>query len=385
MLHERRLIALSPRRVVVLRALQLGDLLCAVPALRALRQALPEAEITLVGLPWAHAFVQRFARYLDRFVEFPGFPGLPERPAAVQELPRFLAAVQAERFDLAIQLHGSGGISNPLIALFGARHTCGFYVLGAYCPDAERFLPYPEGEPEQRRLLQLVQFLGAPPAGDALEFPLDGSDEQDLAGLPEARALRRAGYACVHVGAQLPSRRWPVERFAAVGDALAERGLHVVLTGVEAERGLTQSVAAAMRHPVLDLAGRTTLGALGVLLRAARLLVCNDTGVSHVAAALGTPSVVVACGSDPARWAPLDRRRHRVLSAAVACRPCSFDACPIGHPCALGVSVEAVVEHCDALLLRYPDEAGRSPASGFMRTAGSDSAAPSTELVRSRE
>lgn len=337
-------------RVALFRALQLGDLLCAVPALRALRRALPGVEITLIGLPWARAFVDRFGAYLDSFIEFPGYPGLPERETQVRLLPGFLAEIQARRFDLAIQMHGSGTLTNPLVVSFGARHTAGYFLPGEFCPDAALSLPFPEQENEVRMQLRLMEALGVPAAGESLEFPLSEADRSELGSIPEAAMLTPGSYACIHPGARLPSRRWPAERFAAVADSLAERGLSIVLTGSDAERGLTARVRAQMRAPAVDLAGLTSLGALGALIDGARLLLCNDTGVSHVAAALGTPSVVVACGSDARRWAPLDQSRHRVLWHPIQCRPCAFHDCPIGHPCASAVSVEDVIAEAGSLL-----------------------------------
>jgi ADP-heptose:LPS heptosyltransferase len=120
---------------------------------------------------------------------------------------------------------------------------------------------------------------------------------------------------CVHPGASVPERRWPAERFAAVARAFADRGLRVVLTGTSPEAGLTEQVAREANVACVDLAGRTDLGVLAALLSEARLLVCNDTGVSHLAAALRTPSVVLSTGDNPARWAPADGSRHRVLCA----------------------------------------------------------------------
>jgi ADP-heptose:LPS heptosyltransferase len=333
-----------PRRVLVLRALQLGDLLCAVPAFRALRAALPRAEIVLVGLPWARALVERYPDYLDDFREFPGWPGLPECRPQLERVPAFLAALQAERFDLAIQLHGSGSVTNPLAVLCGARSVAGFFRPGEYCPDPELFLPYPARGREARRLLALLDFLGIEPDGDDLEFPLRRQDHDRL----RATAGGQFGwgtYVCVHPGASAPGRRWPASGFAEVARALAGRGLGVVLTGTAAEAGLAKEVARRAAVACLDLSGRTDLGALGALLGGARLLVCNDTGVSHLAAALRVPSVVISTGDNPERWAPADGRRHRVL-----CDPA-------------GVSAADVVAEADALLgERAEDRRGREGA-----------------------
>jgi len=288
----------------------LGDLLCAVPALRAFRAALPRAEITLVGLPWARELAARFRHLVDDFLAVPGFPGLAEAEPDAGEFQRFVREARRRRFDLAIQLHGSGRVSNALASRLGARRLAGFHPARTAAPDAALFVTWPEEGHEIHRLLRLPEGLGLPTQGDRLEFPLG---EADLAELGRAApGLERGGYAVVHPGAR-SARRWPAAGFAAVADALAARGLEIVLTGSEEERTVTAPVARAMRAPARDLAGRTSLGALGALVSGARIVVANDTGISHVAAAVDTASVVVATTSDPARWAPLDHGLHRVL------------------------------------------------------------------------
>jgi ADP-heptose:LPS heptosyltransferase len=224
-----------------------------------MKAGLPGAEITLVGLPWARALAQRLS-YIDDFMPFPGYPGLPEARCDVRTLPDFLAQVQARRFDLAVQLHGSGAIVNPLVATFGATHNAGFMAPGVWAPedDAELFCRWPEHGHEIERLLTLTDHLGLPRAGTHLEFPLTDDDRRELHALwPDAS--NGQPYVCVHAGAQLPSRRWDPRRFAEVADAVAERGYSVVLTGGPSETGLVGDVAACMRHTPLNLCGHTTL------------------------------------------------------------------------------------------------------------------------------
>ncbi|MBW4582126.1 MAG: glycosyltransferase family 9 protein [Tildeniella nuda ZEHNDER 1965/U140] len=305
------------KQVAVLRSLEgLGDFLCIVPALRSLRTALPQAKIALVGLQKTQALVQRFHQYLDELLVFPGYPGLPEQEPQVQQIPTFLAAAQKQQFDLALQMHGSGVITNPIALLLGAKRNAGFFLPEQYCPDAKRFLPYPKHEPEVRRYLRLLSFLGIPAQGEALEFPLQEADYQALKAVDATYNLRRGCYVCIHPGASVVERRWSPKQFAIVADALAQRGCQIVLTGTSEELPIAHAVAQLMQAESLNLAGCTTLGALAVLLKGSRLLVCNDTGISHLADALQVPSVVIFTASDPQRWAPLNRDRHRVLCHA---------------------------------------------------------------------
>ena len=312
---------LLPERptVILLRALPgLGDWLCAVPTLRALRRARPDARIHLVGLEPTRPLVERFAHYVDEFHAFPGWPGLPERRPAVRELPDFLRGLQALDADLAIQLHGAGDRTNDITELFGARAVAGFYRPSERCPDPSRFLQWHDEDPEIRRGLRLLGLLGIEADDERLEFPLRPAARADAAALAAADGATER-YVVIHPGAARPAARWAATGFAAAGTAIAETGRRLLITGSDAERGLAERLAEAIPG-ARSIAGQTDLDTLGWVLRGADLLISNDTGVSHLAAALRVPSVVVFTGGGEAhrrRWAPLDARRHRAVPPSV--------------------------------------------------------------------
>ena len=299
--------------VIVFRALHLGDMLCAVPALRALRASLPKARITLVGLPWARQFARRFHHYIDDFAPFPGHPLLPEQEVRHAELTPFYTHLCGRRVTLALQMHGNGAASNEIVAGFGAQVMAG-YCSGEAVSTAHTILyPYPEVGAEPDRLLRLVERLGAGAAGDYLEFPLGHEDKQELEASGIAADLP-ANYICVHPGARRRDKRWPAQRFAEVADRLAaEFGVGVVLTGSAEEAELASEVASHMQARAIHAAAPLSIGAMAALMKNARLLVCNDTGVSHIAAGLRLKSVVIFSRADIARWAPLDRDKHRCI------------------------------------------------------------------------
>jgi ADP-heptose:LPS heptosyltransferase len=309
-----------PRRVQVLRALQLGDLLVAVPTLRALRRAWPDTRIELIGLPWSRALLERLPGYLDDVVEFPGWPGVPERDVDPSRAAAFLARATSDPADLAIQLHGSGVVTNSFVALLGARRTAGRFAPGALVPDAELFVAHDDELSERDGMLSVLAPLGIEHAGGELEVLVLERDRAELRDGP-ASALSGGAYAVVHPGSSTPSRRWPATSFAEVADALADH-LPVVVTGTDREHDVVDATIGAMRRPAIDLAGRTSLGGLFALVEGAAVVVSNDTGVAHVADALRTPSVVVFTSADPAKWGPADRRLHRVVTGAPG-RPAS--------------------------------------------------------------
>lgn len=301
--------------VAIFRALQVGDMLCSVPALRALRAARPHAKVTLIGLPWAQQFADRFSRYIDEFVAFPGHPDLHEQQAQRDLLAGFYEAMQARRFSLALQMHGSGEISNGIVKNMGARWCAGYAIPG--CVNYNPFfhtLPYPDHGPEPLRLLDFMTALGARPMGTHLEFPLSQGDWDELQASGLAAGLKPGNYVCIHPGARFLDKCWPPRRFAQIADQLAlEFGLPIVLTGSAKEVELTNEVARHMATPALNAAGPISIGAMAALMSQARLLICNDTGVSHIAAGLRLNSVVIFSKADLIRWAPLDQQLHRCV------------------------------------------------------------------------
>jgi ADP-heptose:LPS heptosyltransferase len=300
------------KKIAVFRALQLGDMLCAIPAIRALRYAYPNAEIKLIGLPWAKSFTERFNNYFDGFISFAGYPGLPEHPFDAKVFTRFLGEVQNEEFDLIIQLQGNGSIVNSMVELFGAPYTAGYFIEGHYAPDNGLFMSYPNHGHEIERHVSLMEYLGIPSQGTDLEFPLLAEDQEMLNALN--LDIEPNKYVCVHPGSRGSWRQWPVEYFAALADYCYQRGLKVVLTGTKEEAGIVKDVIDYMKCDAINTVGLTSVGAVALLIKNSALLISNCTGVSHIAAAYKTPSVVISMDGEPERWGPLDRSTHRTIN-----------------------------------------------------------------------
>lgn len=339
-------------KIAVLRANRIGDFVVTLPALAALRAAYPHAEIVLLGRPWHAAFLAERPGPVDRVVPIPPYHGVgePEEyaddPALVEP---FFAAMAQEHFDLALQLHGGGGNSNPFIARLGARHTVGLRADGA--PPLDRWLPYLRDQVEIVRYLETVGLVGAVPITLQPRLTVMAADRAEAATVrpPDSRPL-----VALHPGATDVCRRWPAAHFAAVGDALSAAGARIVLVGDAAERALAATVAGLMTAPTDNLAGQLTLGGLLGLLARCRLAVGNDSGPLHLAEAVGTATVGIYMGQNLMHYGPLTRMRHRpIASWRDTCPLCGrAAAAECGHAASwvAEVPVAAVLAAARALL-----------------------------------
>ncbi|GAA1312869.1 glycosyltransferase family 9 protein [Pseudonocardia xinjiangensis] len=318
------------RRIVVLRCNALGDYLMVTPALAALRTRYPEAELTLLGAPWHARFLTGRPGPVDRVLVLPQVDGLAGQPAGVppgSELPGFLAAARDDAYDLAVQLHGGGGVSNPLVRALGARRSIGLRADGA--PPLDDTVPYRYYQPEADRFLEVVRLAGADGPAD---YPLlaVSAAERDAA----AALLPGDGpWVALHAGATDARRRWPAERFAAVADAVNTAGARPVLVGAGADAAASEAVVAAASTPVTDLTGRTGLGTLAAVLRRCAVVVANDSGPLHLARAVGTATVgLYWCGNAINAAAPTRTRHRPLLSWTLHCPECGADCSTAGHP-----------------------------------------------------
>ncbi|MGW0838962.1 glycosyltransferase family 9 protein [Streptomyces sp. NPDC002787] len=278
-------------RVLVLRALGLGDLLTAVPALRALRRQLPGHEIVLAA-PARLAAATAATGLVDRL--------LPTS-AAGRAVPAELDWAGPPP-GLAVDLHGNGPSSRLLLQRLGPRR------LFAYAHPGTPGVSGPvwrDDEHERERWCRLLGWYGVE------------ADPEDLGIPPPATPSPAPGAVVVHPGADAGARRWPGERFAAVARQLVRCGLDVVLTAGAGEEEAARSVAEAAGLPVGAVLGGADgdlpFDRLAALVAGARCVVVGDTGPAHLAGALGTPSVVLFGPVAPRLWGPPAHPRHRVL------------------------------------------------------------------------
>ncbi len=286
--------------VLVLRALGLGDLLTGVPALRALRRHYRDHEIVLAA-PARLGPAVRATGCADRL--------LPTR-ATGREVPQSLAW-DGPPPEVAVDLHGDGPASRAVLAELRPARLIAYAPAGAD-PTAAPGRPEDqhghtrehEHEHERDRWCRLLRrhHIHADPADLRIERPTASSPAP--------------GAIVLHPGADAVSRQWPADRFAAVARALLRDGRPVVVTAGAGERARAEEVARGAGLPPAAVLGGTDdlpFAVLAALVADARAVVSGDTGVAHLASALGAPSVTLFGPISPALWGPPADARHIAL------------------------------------------------------------------------
>jgi ADP-heptose:LPS heptosyltransferase len=302
-------VAVSRPLLLVYRPLGLGDLLCAVPALRALRDGFPGHRIVLCA-PAALEPIARLSGAVDEVLD--------TAPLAVPAL---------RGADLAVNLHGRGPQSHRAVLASEPRRMIAFAAPPVPWPpgpdtagtapfasgggldwsagdqDVDRWsrhvLEWRAGEREVDRWCRLLTESGIPSDPSRLDLPRPA---------PAVGAV--GGATVIHPGAASGARRWPAERWAAVARAERDAGRRVVVTGSAAERALAEAVAGDAGYV---LAGRTDAAGLAAIVASAGRVFCGDTGVAHLATAFGTPSVVLFGPTPPSEWGPPPGRAQHVV------------------------------------------------------------------------
>jgi ADP-heptose:LPS heptosyltransferase len=317
-------------RIAVLRANALGDFIFILPALESLRAAYPGAEIVLLGAPWHAKLWRDRPGPVDRVLVVPPAPGIrdpdPDEPPSTMD--DFLAVGRKEGFDLAVQLHGGGANSNPIIAGLGARVTAGLRAADA--PPLDRWIRYVYYQHEVIRYLEVVALVGAGATTITPALAVTDADRSEARAVLGEPTLPRVA---LHPGATDTRRRWPPERFGEVARALVGDGYEVLVTGTPAERETVDAVAEAAGVPVRPQVGTLGLGGLAACYEGCALVVSNDSGPVHLAAAVGTPTVGIYWIGNLINGATPLRARHRpIASWTTHCPVCGIDCTPGIYP-----------------------------------------------------
>jgi heptosyltransferase-1 len=296
--------------ILIIKPSSLGDIIMALPALGALRRSFPDARIS-----W---LVRReFAPVLGNHPHLTSIIPFDRKhlgkswydPAAMRSLLSFLRGLKRSNFDAVFDFQG----------LFRTA----FFGLATGCKD--RFgmanarelahLFYTHKIPQNRECIHLVDYYlkivrtaGASDAGVEFVLPQDPGATEPVGRLLKSNGVERDNYAVLVTGSAHADKCWPVERFAVLADKISSQfGLSIVATGGAQEADVIERLESLTRVPITSLAGQTSLGELVALLNSAKLVVSNDTGPGHIAAALGRPMVLIFGRSNPARVAPYGR------------------------------------------------------------------------------
>jgi heptosyltransferase-2 len=342
------------KRVVVRGANWVGDAVMTVPALRELRRLLPHAHITLATRPWAEGIFEG-ADFLDDLLP------IEETKGTTRAVLRQAREWRTHRFDLAL-LFPNAFVAGLVAALARVPSRVGYATQGRG-PLLTHRISVPEWRARRHEVFYYLNVVaelerllyGSATVGvcePSLILPVSTARRQEAQGLLREHGTRadRPLVALCPGSTNSRAKRWPAERFAALADMLMERvDADIVLIGAREELDISEEVVRLMRVRPAVVTGKTDLSQTAAVLSAADLLVTNDTGPAHVAAAVGCPVVVIFGPTNPATTRPFSPLAE-VVRRPPDCAPCMLRDCPIDHRCMTAIPTEEVFERASLAL-----------------------------------
>jgi heptosyltransferase-2 len=344
-LQERKAI----KRLLIRSTNWIGDAIMTTPAVRAIRHNFPAAHISMLAKPWV-APVFAHSPHVDEIIVFEA----GGRHAGVGGTLRLAKDLRGRRYDAAILLQNA--IEAAIITfLAGIPRRIGFDT------DARRLLlTHPVHRTKAIKAihqtgyyLKILEGAGLATGAPTLELHLDPADTRRAAQMLSEFGIA-AGRPLIGLNPSAtfgPAKQWFPERYAALGDLLHKAlGAMVLIFGGPSDRALGRTITGLMSAPAIDLSGRTSLGEAMALIDCCTAFVTNDSGLMHVAAALGTPLVAVFGSTNWTTTSPFSDT-SRIVRVPIACSPCMQPVCPLGHMnCMRQVSVAMVTDAVKDLL-----------------------------------
>jgi predicted lipopolysaccharide heptosyltransferase III len=329
------------RRILVIKLRAIGDVLLSTVVLRNLRRAFPGAQLDVLTERPSRDVLEGNPDVSNLLI----FDGRGESGLGL------IRRVRSRKYDLVIDLFG-----NPRSALVagcsGARYRVGFrFGWRAHCYN---LVVEPRGGLVHNTQFNLdaLAAIGIVPEERQPVFPVDEASEQFASSFFADQALAGEFVVALNGSGGWPTKRWPESSFAALADRIASASaVKVLIVWGPGEREGAERMAGAMQSPAL-VAPATTLKQLGAILRRCAVLVTNDSGPMHIAAALGTPTVAIFGPTNPHLQGPVGDRHAVVQNERLVCLGCNYTSCPIGNPCMNELTVEEVFRAYWALVGR---------------------------------
>ncbi|MFN0139711.1 MAG: glycosyltransferase family 9 protein [Pyrinomonadaceae bacterium] len=330
-------------RVLVVKLRSIGDTVLSTPSLIAIRRLLPEAQIDILLEDWVAPLLERHEA-VDNVIS-----------VGKSSVERWKTAwrLRRRRYDVAVNLHG-GTTATMFVRASGARHRVGYsyyqysFLYNHLLTSASDFWQRDKTHSAEQQLA-LLGFVGVPvddrPKSRliATDIAIESLEKKFHAKSQRSQSDEHAGYALLHPGTAFFTKQWPIENFARTAEFLAERGLRIVAISSKGESESLRELAAASKTPITTF-DDLTLPEITALASKARLFVGNDSGIAHIAAAVGTPSVVIFGSSNRDHWRPWTDSPNEIVFEEFACQPCPGYTCEVyGEPkCIQNVRPEAV-------------------------------------------